>query len=1018
MSQDDEGANHDSPETVDVGLVSGGHSHENCITWQEKSLVRQMLAAYVATNGPLSEAPPYGTRTSPPKWSFYPQAGSLNNDLALNNYVDRDPLTGAIRDFACGGATYDGHQGHDSLIRGFEAMDLGVPIYAGADGVVVATNDGFPDRNICSSRCPPANFVVVDHGLGRIALYWHMKNGSVAVSVGDDVAAGQQLGLTGSSGYSTYPHLHLELIDSGVLRDPFTGACNTGESGWTQQPVLPASARIMDFATSYQNPVSVPTHELPHSGQIAVTDTLYISYNLLAVPASSSRRVRIFRPAGTVAYDSGTTGFGNTTFVTAGSYYRSIPVTFTGANSVLGTWRVRLDVNGFTLVDAPFELRTTRTADFNRAPSPVMAVFDPAAPGAGDVLRAQVIADPVLDDLDYDIVRHRFEWKVNGTSVRDVTIAATSDMLRRDLVLEGDMVTCDITPTDGRADAPTVTLSAVIGPTAAPSVTDWNGNGESDADDIAMGRSTDANGNAIPDECEQDVLYVHASATGHSTGLSWTDAFTDLQSALNVANANPLGKPLQVWVAAGIYKPAAAGDRTRPFALPRDRQILGGFVGSETEPDARDPEANLCVLSGDLAGDDGPNFTNRSDNALHVVDASGTSGAAILDGFTISGGNANTVLGHGRVGGGLYAWSGDIVIRRCRFTDNQGGSTTRGGGAGAYFFFCSNPQIVSCEFNHNQATNVAGGLGIEGDNSSMLLTDTSFYGNTANYGAAIYSNQHAVMTGINLSFMEHTAIEGGAVLSEFFATSNFINCVFDRNSVTSSGGAVELYDNAAANFTNCTLVRNSATSIGGAISALYSSPVTIQNSILSNNSAPNGSNIFSGLISTGNPIPSVTVRYSDIVGGQGSIFRQNGTTLVYGPGNISADPQFVNLAGGDLRLSEGSPAIDAANNTLLTPEIMTDMGGLARFVDDPAAVDSGVSGGSGGSMIADMGAYERQIAPCYADFNQDGGIDGADVEAFYADWEAGFVAADVNQDGGIDGADVETFFAAWEAGAC
>ncbi len=55
---------------------------------------------------------------------------------------------------------------------------------------------------------------------------------------------------------------------------------------------------------------------------------------------------------------------------------------------------------------------------------------------------------------------------------------------------------------------------------------------------------------------------------------------------------------------------------------------------------------------------------------------------------------------------------------------------------------------------------------------------------------------------------------------------------------------------------------------------------------------------------------------------------------------------------------------------------------------------------------------------CPADFNQDGGIDGADVDAFFSDWEAGRCDADVNADGGIDGADVDTFFAAWEAGGC
>jgi hypothetical protein len=56
--------------------------------------------------------------------------------------------------------------------------------------------------------------------------------------------------------------------------------------------------------------------------------------------------------------------------------------------------------------------------------------------------------------------------------------------------------------------------------------------------------------------------------------------------------------------------------------------------------------------------------------------------------------------------------------------------------------------------------------------------------------------------------------------------------------------------------------------------------------------------------------------------------------------------------------------------------------------------------------------------PCPADFNQDGGVDGADVDAFFAEWEAGNSTADTNQDGGVDGSDIDFFFAAWEAGGC
>jgi uncharacterized membrane protein len=56
--------------------------------------------------------------------------------------------------------------------------------------------------------------------------------------------------------------------------------------------------------------------------------------------------------------------------------------------------------------------------------------------------------------------------------------------------------------------------------------------------------------------------------------------------------------------------------------------------------------------------------------------------------------------------------------------------------------------------------------------------------------------------------------------------------------------------------------------------------------------------------------------------------------------------------------------------------------------------------------------------PCPADFNEDGGVDGTDVEAFFFQWEAGNLAADTNRDGGVDGSDIEYFFVRWEAGGC
>jgi predicted dienelactone hydrolase len=63
-------------------------------------------------------------------------------------------------------------------------------------------------------------------------------------------------------------------------------------------------------------------------------------------------------------------------------------------------------------------------------------------------------------------------------------------------------------------------------------------------------------------------------------------------------------------------------------------------------------------------------------------------------------------------------------------------------------------------------------------------------------------------------------------------------------------------------------------------------------------------------------------------------------------------------------------------------------------------------------------AVATLTAACPADFNEDGGVDGSDVEAFFVEWEMGDARADVNDDGGVDGSDVEVFFLLWEAGGC
>lgn len=149
---------------------------------------------------------------------------------------------------------YDGHDGSDYLLDGgFDAMDADSPeVIAGADGVVVAVEDGHYDRCHgtidgvdCDGNDGIANSVIVEHEGGLRSMYWHLKSGSTRVVVGDAVQRGQPLGNIGSSGNSSVPHLHFEVKGAdGVPIDPYAGPASQPQSLWCDQgdeDGLPAS---------------------------------------------------------------------------------------------------------------------------------------------------------------------------------------------------------------------------------------------------------------------------------------------------------------------------------------------------------------------------------------------------------------------------------------------------------------------------------------------------------------------------------------------------------------------------------------------------------------------------------------------------------------------------------------------------------------------------------------------------------------------------------------------------------
>jgi hypothetical protein len=149
-------------------------------------------------------------------------------------YVDLDAGPG-ILDYDCNIVTYDGHTGNDFALRDFVEQDAGRFVVAGAPGVVVQTDDGYFDRETDGVPGTPANHVVLEHEDGSSSYYWHLRKWSVLVVPGQEVREGQPLGLVGSSGDSTGPHLHFAVRQDGLVHEPHGGPCRPGDSLWKQQ---------------------------------------------------------------------------------------------------------------------------------------------------------------------------------------------------------------------------------------------------------------------------------------------------------------------------------------------------------------------------------------------------------------------------------------------------------------------------------------------------------------------------------------------------------------------------------------------------------------------------------------------------------------------------------------------------------------------------------------------------------------------------------------------------------------
>jgi predicted outer membrane repeat protein len=351
------------------------------------------------------------------------------------------------------------------------------------------------------------------------------------------------------------------------------------------------------------------------------------------------------------------------------------------------------------------------------------------------------------------------------------------------------------------------------------------------------------------------IRYVKQGATGTGDGSSWTNAHTDLQAALAAASPDE-----EIWVAAGTYKPTSTTDRAISFQLQNGVSVFGGFSGTETARLQRDYENNPTILSGDIGvqGD-------QSDNSYHVVVADHTNTSAWLDGFTVTGGNADDAVID--TGGGMDVVGGSPGLAHVIFYDNYatfgGGmhvtgdppilvtpiltdvtfhanSAVEGGGMRNFEF--SHPILTNVIFDGNSVTSSGGGM----ENfhySNPALTNVIFRNNTAGdagVGGGMYNWVGNIPILMNVTFLENTAHWGGG-MGNYQSNPILRNVVFDTNSASWYGGGMSNEENSNPSLTDVTFDGNTAESdsqatAAGAMHNRSSSPI-LRNVTFSDNSA-------------------------------------------------------------------------------------------------------------------------------------------------------------------------------------
>ncbi|HET9033243.1 MAG TPA: choice-of-anchor Q domain-containing protein [Dokdonella sp.] len=332
-----------------------------------------------------------------------------------------------------------------------------------------------------------------------------------------------------------------------------------------------------------------------------------------------------------------------------------------------------------------------------------------------------------------------------------------------------------------------------------------------------------------------NAAICRVTTAGSGSGNSWAQA-ANLQSALSNSACD------EVWVKQGSYNPGPL--RTDSFSIKPGVEVYGGFVGNETARGQRNPATHLTTLSGEIGT---PN--DVSDNSYHVVFMDGTTSAGgitastVLDGFSVSGGNADGSVGtDAAYGGGLYC-AGNGAGHECSptvanmtFSDNR----AIGGGGAMYNKAApsgvSSPILSNVVFNGNTTTAayVSGGAmyndGSNGGTSRPVLNNVVFNGNRAKKSGGAMFNSGSGGSGGNpvlnhVTFIDNEAelADGGAVFNDN-SSPILTHVSFSGNSANNRGGAMHNAGGGTASRVSSphlidVIFTNNTARLGGAMSS-------------------------------------------------------------------------------------------------------------------------------------------------------------------------------------------------------